>query len=156
MLYKLSYILNKYPFNVNTWTEATNAVKKVPADFQTTTLQHYDDVNNYNTQIAALQTAADKIPSTFNNTTLKTLHENFYAIAQKIIDMSWLPTPSEPLTWTKLVNSVKMILELQQTVSNIISQLNAQSLIDLGTLQTALDEGDRSLQTIADRLKEMQ
>jgi hypothetical protein len=49
-----------------------------------------------------------------------------------------------------------MIPELQQTVTNIISQLNAQSLIDLGTLQTALDEGDRSLQTIADRLQQMQ
>jgi hypothetical protein len=45
-----------------------------------------------------------------------------------------------------------MIPELQQTVSNMISQLNAQSLIDLNTLQTALDNSDGSLETIASRL----
>jgi hypothetical protein len=38
----------------------------------------------------------------------------------------------------------------------MISQLNAQSLIDLNTLQTALDNADGSLETIANRIQKMQ
>jgi hypothetical protein len=40
-------------------------------------------------------------------------------------------------------------------VTNIISQLNSQSLIDLGTLQTALDPVDGSLETISYRLQQI-
>jgi hypothetical protein len=40
-------------------------------------------------------------------------------------------------------------------VTNIISQLNSQSLIDLGALQSPLDNADGSLETISFRLQQM-
>jgi hypothetical protein len=100
--------------------------------------------------------AVKKIPSDFTNSTLINISKNLGTVMSRIVEIPILPSVNESLTWTQLVNAVKMIPELQQTVSNMISQLNAQSFIDLNTLHTALDEADGSLQTIADRLQQMQ
>jgi hypothetical protein len=101
-------------------------------------------------------TAVKKIPADFTNSNLINISENLGTVMSTIVEIPILPSVNESLTWAQLINAVKMIPELQQTLSNMISQLNAQSLIDLNTLQTALDNADSSLQTIADRLQEMQ
>jgi hypothetical protein len=67
-----------------------------------------------------------------------------------------LNPPNETLTWPDVINAVKVIPELQQTVTNIISQLNFQTLINLQTLQAALDDADGMLETISVKLQEMQ
>jgi hypothetical protein len=75
----------------------------------------------------------------------------------KVSTLPILPNPPEQsLTWLDVINAVKVIFELQQTVTNIISQLNSQSLINLQTLQAALDKADGSLETISAKLQQMQ
>jgi hypothetical protein len=95
----------------------------------------YDDVDDlennggvdHSTQILALQTAANKILSSFTTSTLKTMFDNLTSVGVRLPDIPILLNSNEPLTWWEIISAVKMILELQQTISNIISQLNAQS-----------------------------
>jgi hypothetical protein len=155
--------------------EVIDAVKKVPASFSNNTLGNiYENVNylmglygdgggggssgvNYRAEITALQAIAAKIPGFFNTTTLHGMFDDIAAMRDKVSTLPILPyPPNETLTWEDVINTVKVIPELQQTVTNIISQLNSQSLINLQTLQAALDEADGSLETISVKLQEMQ
>jgi hypothetical protein len=96
-----------------------------------------------------------KVPTTFQDYTLQTMYNDVDYMKDRF---TYIPNTNSfnVQTWSEIDNAVSMIPELQQTVSNMISQLNAQSLIDLGTLQTALDNADGTLETIAERLQQMQ
>jgi hypothetical protein len=162
-----------------TWTHLIEAPEKIPGFFNTSTLHTMfddiaamiDDVNllknnqggtgssgvDYSAEIQALQTITAKIPAFFNTTTLQEMWNAMNIWGPKINNLPKLPNPpNETLTWEDVINAVKMIPELQQTVTNIISQLNSQSLINLQTLQAALDEADGSLETISVKLQQMQ
>jgi hypothetical protein len=150
------------------------AAKKVPPSFITTTLQQmYKNINslmsgdggggcgssgvNYSGEIEALQAVAAKIPGFFTTSTLHGIYDDVVAIKDKVYTLPMLPNPlEETLTWVDVISAVSMIPELQQTVTNIISQLNSQSLINLQTLQAALDQADGSLETISVKLQQTQ
>jgi hypothetical protein len=99
-----------------------------------------------------LVNAGKKVPESFLVSTLQTIKDN---VDEMVDRFTYIPNTNSfnIATWNDIVHAVP---ELQQTVSNMISQLNAQSLIDLTTLQTALDNADGSLETIANILQEMQ
>jgi hypothetical protein len=161
----LPYLQN-LPEETYTWVKLVNAGKKVPESFLVSTLQSIKDSVDWmldrftyisNTGSFNIATWTDhiaavaKVPTTFQDYTLQTMYNDVDYMRDRF---TYIPNTGSfnNETWSGLVNAVT---ELQQTVSNMISQLNAQSLIDLNTLQTALDEADGSLQTIADRLELM-
>jgi hypothetical protein len=83
-----------------------------------------------------------KIRSAFSSNTLQQLFDNIYSLKNNIVvsDVDYCP----------------QIQSLSTTVANIIFQLNTQNLIDIGMLQSVLDSSDGSLQTISNRLQQMQ
>jgi hypothetical protein len=165
-----------------TWAQLVQAAEKIPGFFNISTLHTMfdniaamiDDVDllknnqggsgsssssgvDYSAEITALQAVTAKIPTFFNKTTLQEMWNTMNNWGPKINNLPKLPNPpNETLTWEDVINAVKMIPELQQPVTNMISQLNSQSLINLQTLQAALDEADGSLETISVKLQEMQ
>jgi hypothetical protein len=158
-----------------TWAHLIEAAEKIPTFFTTSTLHTmFDNIAqimdgggsgggsgssgvDYSADIQALQTATAKIPAWFTTGTLQEIWTAINNWAPKLLNLPTLPNlPNEILTWGDVVNAVKMIPELQQTVTNVISQLNSQSLINLQTLQTALDQADGSLETISAKLQQMQ
>jgi hypothetical protein len=159
--------LSNLPKETYTWVKLVNDGKKVPESFLVSTLQTIKDSVDWmldrftyipNTGSFNIATWTDhiaavtKVPTSFTVTTLQTMYNDVDYMKDRF---NYIPNTNSfnIATWSDLVNAVT---ELQQTVSNMISQLNAQSFIDLGTLQTALDEADCTLETIAEILQQMQ
>jgi hypothetical protein len=139
-------------FNSSTWTNARANITEILS--RIANLPYLPNLPDETYTWVKLVNAGKKVPESFDITTLQIMYNN---INDMLLKLSYVPinTSFNSTIWNTVHAAADMIPELQQTVTYMISQLNAASLIDLNSLHTALDEADGSLQSIADRLELM-
>jgi hypothetical protein len=131
----VSILKNNMPntdlFNVSSWETVFLAANMIPSTFNSNTLQQmYTNINDlmsggsgsggsgsssstdYGKDIEALQTAVQKIPSTFDTTTLQLIYDS---VNEMLYKFSYIPNKNtfNVNTWIEVTNAVSMIPELQ-------------------------------------------